>query len=346
MKLFYLINEPTLHYQVGYREAIKKLIEGGDLTDCFFYSFSVKLAEFDYRWDLVVSDMVKEIATFRPDAVVFAHTCNKSFKSSFFQEVERNLGYKPIYVLDERDAYGQFAKRLPRELVSLSRACDITFLSSSGGWLFDQFKKNNRGRVMYLPQCCDDIHFGKRKQSSNPRKYDIVMIGSLHKSRMPFRSMPGVKKRISVAEALYKRHGKKFAVFGTGWEKYPFSAGPVSFFDQEEVLHSSHLSIGVDHFLNYDQYYSDRLPIALFSGVPHLSWETPKLNLLFKEGEHIYYFNSVEQSVTKSDAILSGGADNCSHLTAQAFNLVKSDYIETVRMKRLLKHINDVRIGR
>ena len=144
MKLFYLINEPTINYQIGYRDAIKRLIDKGDLADCFYYSFYVKLEEAYFRWDLVVVDIIKEISEFRPDAILFAHTSNNAFKESFFKEVNQNLGYKPVYALDERDAYGKFSKKLPRELLDLSKACELTFLSSSGGWLFDQFKKNNK----------------------------------------------------------------------------------------------------------------------------------------------------------------------------------------------------------
>jgi hypothetical protein len=343
MKLFYLINEPTLNYQVGYREAIRKLINEGDLTDCLFYSFDVKLGEFDWNWDEVVDDIVKEVSEYRPDAVLFAHTCNKPFRASFFKQVKQNLGYKPVYALDERDAYGRFTKKLPGELLSLSRNCDVTFLSSSGGWLFNQFKFANKGQVMYLPQCCDDIHFGKKKQNDTGKLYDVVMIGNLLNSRIPFLSMPGVKKREMIAKALYKRHGKRFAVFGAGWEKYPFSAGTVPFFEQEKVLHSSNLSIGVDHFLNYDQYYSDRLPIALFSSVPHLSWETPRLNSLFKEGEHVYYYSSVEESVSKSDSVLSGKFERTDLLVLQASNLVRTHYTEAARMRKLIKEIHDIR---
>src|SRR5829696_1163145 len=113
MKLFYVINEPTLNYQVGYRDAIKKLIDNGDLADCFFYSYCVKLAEFDSQWNLVIKDIIQQVSEYRPDAILFAHTCNNPFKDYFFKQLRQNLGYKPIYALDERDAYGRFSKRVP-----------------------------------------------------------------------------------------------------------------------------------------------------------------------------------------------------------------------------------------
>ena len=345
MKLFYLINEPTLNYQVGYREAVKKLINDGSLSGCFFYSFDVKLKDFDGNWNKVIADIASGISNYRPDAILFAHTCNKPFPPSFFKQIKENLGYKPVYALDERDAYGRFTKRLPKELLSLSKNCDVTFLSSSGGWLFEQFKARNKNQVVYLAQGCDDIHFGQEKQPKAKKLYDVVMIGNLLKSRLPFHSMPGVNKRELIAKALYKRHGKRFAVFGLGWEKYPFSAGTVPFFEQEKILHSSNLSVGVDHFLNYDQYYSDRLPIALFSGVPHLSWQTPKLNLLFKEGEHIYYYKSIEESVSVSDAILSGKFENADRMALDASALIRENYTEVVRMKKLIQKIYDIRVG-
>jgi hypothetical protein len=345
VKLFYLINEPVLNYQAGYRKTIQKLIGEGDLSDCFFYSFYVKKNEFDLRRDLVIKDLTKEIIEFKPDAILFAHTGDFSFDDIFFREIERGLGYKPVYALDERDVYGKLVKKLPLELLKLSSKCDVTFLVCSGGWMFQKFEKYNRGRSVYLPHVCDDIHFGKGISNGTTRKYDVIMIGNLAKSRVPFKSMPGVRQRIKVAEALYKRHGNRFAMFGSGWDKYPFVAGQVPFFEQEQVLHSSHLSVGVDHFLSYEQYFSDRLPIALVSGVPHLSWKTPKLNLLFTEGEHICFFQSIDELLKKADAILSASPDLNSKMTSQAISLVKSRYTETIRMKKLIGYLNDARTG-
>lgn len=345
MRLFYLINEPTINYQVGYRQTISKLIEEAYLSDCYFYSFLVKLKEFGLRQDLVAADIIKEVAGFKPDAILFAHTGNFNFDDAFFKELEVALGYKPVYAIDERDVYGRFVKRLPTELVKLSGKCDVTFLVCSGGWMFEQFQKHNSGKSIYLPHVCDEIHFGNRKPNGCLKKYDIVMLGNLHINRVPFNSMPGVKERVRVATALYKKFGKRFAVFGTGWENYPFSAGVVPFFEQEDVLLSSNLSVGVDHFLSYDQYFSDRLPISLLSGVPHLSWQTPKLDLLFKENEHIFYFKSVEECVLKSEAILSGQLENTAQVVSQAIDLVRSDYTEMVRMKKLIKYLNDTRVN-
>jgi hypothetical protein len=340
VKLFYLINEPVLNYQAGYRGTIKNLISEGYLSDCFFYSFYVKLAELGNRQDVVIDDIIKELAEFRPDAILFAHTSNFNFNSDFFRRLETVLEYKPVYAMDERDVYGKYVKRLPSQLLELSAKCDVTFLVCSGGWMFRQFQKINNGKSVYLPHVCDDIHFGRRKPNGSPKKYDVVMIGNLAKSRVPFKSMPGVKERMKVAEALYKRHGKKFAVFGAGWENYPFCAGTVPFFKQEEVLRSSHMSVGVDHFLSYDQYFSDRLPIALFSGVPHLSWKTPGLELLFKEHEHIYYFNSISESVTRSESILSGSKNERDDITQKGESLIRSKYTEKARMKILLEEVS------
>lgn len=345
MKLFYLINEPVLNYQAGYRGTMKKLIEEGYLKDCFFYSFYVKLNEFGFKQDLLIEDVIKECAEFKPDVILFAHTGNFNFDDEFFNRLENILEYRPVYALDERDVYGKYVKRLPSELLKLSARCDVTFLVCSGGWMFRQFQKINKHTLVYLPHVCDDIHFGEKKPNDTSKRYDVVMIGNLAKSRVPFKSMPGVTERMQVAKALYKRHGKRFAVFGSGWEGFKFSAGPIPFFEQENILHSSHTSVGVDHFLSYDQYYSDRLPIALFSGVPHLSWQTPKLNLLFKEGEHIFYFSSIEESIKKSDAILSGKSDLSSAVSVQAVDLIRRSYTELVRMKTMIKYFNDVRIS-
>jgi spore maturation protein CgeB len=339
MRLFYLINEPYLNYQLGYRNAISKLIESGDLSACYYYSFNAKFQEFDRKWELVIKDLVVQIVDYKPDAILFAHTHDKKIDDSFFKQIEAILGYKPIYALDERDVYGKFAKRIPKELLFLASKCDVVFVVASGGWMYDQFKSSIKKKLVYLPHVCDDFYFEKATPLPTNKKYDVIMIGNLAKSRVPFKSMPGVFERIKVAKHLHKKHGSRFAVFGNGWDKYPFSAGPISFFKQDEVLMESNLSIGVDHFFSYRQYFSDRLPIALFSGIPHLSFLTPDIDLLFKEQEHIFYFGNCSEASNKIDKILSGKIKNISEITEKAKKLIHEKYTERTRMLALVNYL-------
>lgn len=343
MRLFYLINEPYPDYQLGYRNAIEKLINSGDIEDCFFYSFQVKYkVEFNSDVKLFENDLENQIIQFKPTAILFAHTASLFFSNYFFFQIEASLGYKPVYALDERDVYGRIGKRLPKELLFLSQKCDIVFLVTSGGWMYNEFKKNVKGELIYLPHVCDDFYFKNDIPQSGNKKYDIVMIGNLAKSKIPFASMPGVFERINVAEQMYKRYGNKFAVFGNGWEKYPFAAGHISFFEQDKVLKESHLSIGIDHFFSYRQYFSDRLPIALFSGTPHLSLLTPDTNFLFEEEKHIFYFKNVKDALMQTDRILSGKINNMHDILSNAKNLIAEKYMEKIRMKKLVNCIKEL----
>lgn len=343
MRLLYLPNEIYEGQQIGYRRALCKLVDSNHLSAVKFFSFQAQARL--RKWELVLSDLIACIEDFKPTHILFGNTSKYDFGESFFKSVKNVLGYDPQYVMDQRDAFGRFAKPIPSSMLRLAAQCQHVFLVTDGGYMWSVFKKHVKGQLHYLGHVADieRLRIGANDELSfRELDFDIVMIANFSPSKIPFKSMPGVKERLRIASHLYEIYGDRFAVFGTGWRNYPFAWGPIAFEDQIRVLEKSRMSIGMDHFYDYSKYYSDRLPIALFSKKPHISYRTPGVDALFKENEEVIYFSSLNELIQKIDFVLEPvNKTIVNKLTDTAYNKVVTYYNEDARMSRLVNIISE-----
>lgn len=256
-----------------------------------------------------------------------AHLGDKQITKRVINYINLSLAKKPIWIYDERDVYGYIRKPLPKTVLKFASYCDLVCVCNFGT-MMKRFIKNGSRRIEYLPHCYD-YNFGSEWNPTFVREFDIIMIANRSKSKIPFLSMPGIKEREQIVLKFAKQFGSKFAIFGKGWDKFPCNKGPINFFDQEKILRNSWLSIGMDHFYTYDGYYSDRLPIALVSGIPHLTYKTPGVDKLFEDKKDLFFFETTEEALS---------------LTQQLLKLPKEELIEMgqVTRKKFLDSLSEV----
>ncbi len=337
MRLFYLINEPFDGYQTGYRKALNKLKNEGTLSSVYFYSFYAKEKELG-SWEKTLTDIEEKIIGFPPHIILIAHLAkHHKIPQNFISDVNKNFGQKPKWIYDERDVYGYFRKPLPRNILSFAPSCDLITVCAEGNFK-ERFVRNGAKRVIYLPHVYD-ANFGTSWVPTRTREFDIIMIANRSRSRIPFKSMPGIKEREQIVLKFAKQFGSKFAIFGKGWDNFPCNKGPINFFDQEKILRKSWLSIGMDHFYKYDGYYSDRLPIALVSGVPHITYETPGLEKLFIDKSHLFYYKNTEEALSLAVSLLQKPKNELIEFGQEARSYVIDRFSETTRFKKIINLI-------
>lgn len=151
--------------------------------------------------------------------------------------------------------------------------------------------------------------------------------------------MPGHLMRRRLVDELAKCLGSRFAVFGRGWGGFPVAKGPLPFAEQEKVLRESWLSIGLDSFPNIPMFFSNRLPIALSSGVAYLSSRQPGLDQLFEDGTHLVFYDSVNDAIRKVRGLLNGPKERLIDLGMNGRNEVLTKHTTDIRMKFILKEM-------
>lgn len=119
--------------------------------------------------------------------------------------------------------------------------------------------------------------------------------------------MPGSYDREQLVRTLGAVFGPRFAVYGHGWDGFAGNRGPIAFDRQHEILQRCWVSVGYDHYPGTPFYFSDRLPIALMSGVAHIVHYHPGYETLFENERHLLWATSVQGLVETTRYALERG---------------------------------------
>ena len=301
-RLLYLPNEPVPGWQSGPRRAFEKMREEGDLSDYRAISFE-HLAQTQSH-DAVREEIASACRDFRPDIVLWQHVSGFEVTESFLNDLKRTDS-RPCLVYHEADVFGRLIKRPTRSMRLLAAAADIVFTVGTGWWA-DRLRGLGASDVRYAPHYYDEDMFGTAWEPTAEREFDIVMIANLVESRfrMLGLGLPGTRERRALAIELDRRHGSRFALYGRGWDDYPFARGPIEFDRQVDVVRRGWISVIWNHFPDVPDYFSDRLPISFASGVAHASNAHPGYGKLFRNGETLIYEDSVAALADRLDAEL------------------------------------------
>lgn len=315
MRLVYLPNEPVPGWQVGARAALEQLRGRGVLSDLRIYSF---LQAPPARALAEILALCEEAA---PDAVLFTKIGGFPVDDRWLGALRR-LPSKPLIVYYDGDIYGRIFKRPTAETRAMCRHADLVMLCGLGANA-RQFEAAGARRIDYLPHNASLAQFGAPWEPMAKRGYDVIVIGNRIRGRValqeriPWARMPGVFEREQLVRRLGSAFGARFAVYGTGWDGYIGNRGPIAFARQHEVLRDSWLSVGYDHFPGTPMYFSDRLPIALLSGVAHAVHYHPGYESLFQSGRELVWAHTIDGLVELARDALRRGPSYLDELGAR-----------------------------
>lgn len=336
MKLLYLPNENTEGDQYGPRSALQKLKENGDIDELQIFSYFVVKRELG-NWNKTLTEFLRVIENAKPTTILIQHIGKNSFPENLWKKIKNIYEGQnfPIFVYDERDVYGVFRKPLPQAVIKLTKKCDVISLVAKGKFA-ERFRRMGCRNVCYLPHVADKVRFGKPWEVNQPRNYDVIMIGNNTKSKIPFRSMPGSSQRERLANLLSSKFGRRFALFGQGWQENKSNRGPLEFSLQEELMHTAWLRVGIDHFPNYEGYFSNSLPITLISGTPYVVKYIPGMENFLVDGYHCRMFDTTEEAIEITKELISGPRDKLIEMGQRGAELAQNILNEDVRMERLI----------
>jgi hypothetical protein len=315
MRLLYLPNEPVDGWQVGARAALERLRRSGVLGALEIYSFL-------QRPPARARDEILALCeTAAPDAVLFTKIGEFPVDDRWLGALRRTPG-RPLIIYYDGDIYGRVFKRLTAETRTMCRNADLVLLCGFGAHAA-RFEAAGMRRVEYLPHNASLVQFGAPWTPTAARAHDVVVIGNRIRGRLAVQEriawarMPGVFEREQLVRRLGAAFGAKFAVYGTGWDGFVGDRGPIAFARQHDVLRDSWLSVGYDHFPGIPMYFSDRLPIALLSGVAHAVHYHPGYESLFQHGRELLWARSVDALVDVARDALGRGPTYLDELGAR-----------------------------
>lgn len=335
MKLLFICHENNEGDQVGPRMALNSIFNRGLLEKVLIFSYLVEEKKAG-GWQAALNKLEKIIIEELPELIIFSHTGDRRFPKQFLQIIISYYGIPPVIAYDDGDCYGYLQKPIPGSVIELVKNVDNVFLVGAGNFL-DRFRKMGCKNTLYLPNVANDNQFGNHWDPTQNRKYDVIMIANYVGSKIPFRTIPGVKEQRQLINQLHDAFGDHFALYGAGWKEYAFCKGPVPFTKQEMALREGWISINYGHFPKYDYYFSNRLPISLLSGVVHITNRTPGLDSMFINGKHCFFFDTIPEAIHICKALLNQPKETLIQLGQEGADYVRKNFLQDSRMERLVE---------
>jgi hypothetical protein len=301
-RLLYLPNELEDREQFGPRSVFENMLSSGELSAYQAYSFLIEQKQRGST-EGALDGLLKISEQFQPDIILWQHPGNFPIPLGFGTRL-KNIASHPVLVYDERDVYGGNRKPFTPSMRTLSIEADILFLVGLGRYA-DLFRHAGATRIFYSPHCIDTLRFGHPWDPLTKRQFDVVMIGNIFRPTRMKPGLPGWKNRLQLAERLSELMGDRFALYGRGWDGLSSARGKLEFLKQEEALRESWLSVGWDYYDQTPFYFSNRLPIALMSGVAHVTNYQPGYEIMFQNGKELCYAHSVEEMIEMVHYLLS-----------------------------------------
>jgi hypothetical protein len=294
LRLLYLPNELEEREQFGPRSVFEGMLISGELADYQVYSF---LQEQKQKGSSSAAlEGVCEVAEeFQPNIILWQHPGSFPIPAGFGCRL-KNIKSHPVLIYDERDVYGGRRKPFTPSMHALAVDADIVFLVGMGKYA-DLFRRAGARRIFYSPHCIDTLRFGHSWDQPDQRRFDVVMIGNLFRPMGMRPGLPGWKNRLLLAERLEELLGDRFALYGRGWDGIESARGALDFLKQENALRESWISVGWDYYDQTPFYFSNRLPIALMSGVAHVTNFQPGYEVMFQNGQDLCYARTVNDMI-------------------------------------------------
>lgn len=306
MRWFYVPNENMEGDQVGPRMAFEKLHQEGVFSAYKAYSYLVRGKSASSHQD-ALNEFIASASDFAPDVIFIQHPTNGYPMDRAFLQNLKAIPSKPKLVLFEADPYGQFIKKMNATLRAVIAETDICFLVGTGT-VAEMAREAGASKVRFAPHSYDSQRFGTPWTPTLSRRFDAVMIANLTcLKRIPWLFLPGGRNRKLTARAIHGHLGDRFAVYGggQGWKGEPYCKGRIDFDKQGEAIRDAWMSVNWGQFDEISMYASDRLPISLACGVPHITNYQPGYEHVFDRIPGLFVVRSPNEALDVALYILS-----------------------------------------
>jgi hypothetical protein len=344
LKLLSLLQGHRVEDQVGFHQSGARLVQEGYLQE---YQAVPFLAADGLDADNPVYESILETAKkMEPDYIFFQYFhFHRIPDPSQLVAGLRKLPSRPVIFSSGGDSFGRWTRPVPSSLRTLSRIGDLTFLSGMGH-VADDLVRSEGQNIALMPHGFCPVRFSTTPEKAETSQVDweIVCVANNYHVKNPFSYIYQHKKdRIREVQALSRRYGKKFALFGRGWEGFAGWRGPLPYEKQGQIFRSSKVVIGGHPGGSMDYYLSDREFIALSSGAPFVEYQSPRIEKLFRPNEHWYLYKDNSEMLRIVDNLLGSFSDEARQKAAKTEAYTRAKHSNYHRLKEMLRIARDYR---
>ena len=311
MKMLFLSQGRRIEDHPGWEWALSQLKEEGAIADYLTIPW-IGYGE-QHGWAVFYKHVVDIAAASRCDAVYF-HYFHRYGVPSARECIEklRALKTSPVVVTSIGDADADrrlpfLARRFPESFRTAASRSDIVFATQMGNTA-DIIKGWGAKNIVLSPHGMCPVRF--KSYTIDPLRhkfdFDVVMVGSRNGGgRNPFSEYAiRARERNKMVRMLSNHFGRRFAIFGNGWEGCVSNQGPVSFDGQQAAFQRGRICVSGNPY-SYDDYYlSNREFFEIASGIPTVELRVPRLEKIFRDGYHCHFVNKIDGIVAKCEELL------------------------------------------
>jgi hypothetical protein len=236
---------------------------------------------------------------------------------------------------------------IPPSFLQAAEGADLVTMTSMGA-LAQCVARRTRAHIALSPNAVCQVRFSQPtdKELNRDPEFSVLFIGSRNASRNPFRPNARFgRQRKRLVEALSRRFGKRFALFGHGWDGLHSNQGPIPFDQQTTTARRARVVIGGVPFSKERYYTSNRPFIQIGAGVAMVDCYVPGVETLLRPDEHWivcdedHLLETIESVLDWDDARLKqigeAGAKHIFHMHTQAHRVAA--LLENVRRLRIFR---------
>lgn len=259
----------------------------------------------------------------------------------------RELPGRPLIFCSLGDPFGRWDHRVPRSMRVASALSEVTFLTGMG-YVAGQLKRAGGSNLVLMPNGCCQARFAAEQQTGTEApEFDVAFIGNRMTARNPvghfFRT---ARRRAEFVKVFTRRYGKRFALFGRGWEENPCWQGAVPYEAQLAAYGQAAVIAGGTPNGEHEYYTSDRLLIALASGVPVVDWAVPGVELLWRDGGGLRLAHSIAEMARLCDRLLELTPGERSKIGMAARQHVLAEHTQYHRCRQMVEIVTRLREAR
>jgi len=261
----------------------------------------------------------------------------------------RALKHVPLVAVSSGDLFSASAwvRPPPRPFAELSVAADVTFMTCMGS-VAEFLRRQGARRLTLLPHGYPTDLFPPQPASPvNDVEFDVVMVASRGRILNPFMYTTwGALRRQRVADRLFRRYGKRFALFGHGWRGHPAWQGPVEYRKQIEAFRRGRVVVDGPPPFSQVYYASDRPFYVAGAGTPLVQFHTPRFEAIFKRDLHASYIDHDADTVKVCDSVLAIDEAELRRRVEQTVRLVMGRHTLVHRAETIIRACEGIQAGR
>jgi hypothetical protein len=279
--------------------------------------------------------------------LTMALVCREAVRSGRNCARLQGLPCKPAMFTSLGDPFGRWTKRIPRSYRIASKLADVNFLTGMG-YLARQLARQGARNLVLMPHGCCQLRFSALlDQTKYSPDFDVVFVGSRLSSRNPLSHFFwAAQRRREFVALVTKRYGRRFGLFGHGWMGNPSWQGAIPY-DRQHSAHRRGAVVlgGVPNAYN-DYYMSDRVFIAIASGIPFVDYAVAGVDLLLHPERDWWLAPDTQGMMRWCDHLISLSQEERLRLGGCAREHILTFHTQYHRCREMVEIVRDLRAAR